>query len=152
MLWIHICCHCHFNTFLFCGLHVKIDKSLWNESTCDRCSLMLMDPYNNTIRVNIAKSAISPIFLQFLEKMKKSQKSQFLLGTLLPPLILAACKLGHISPDNTDNSYIPGKNKLDICWNKILLLRTLANEDTDSRSLQCPAIKGVDCIPVTPSI
>ena len=38
-----------------------------------------------------------------------------------------------------DSSYTPGKNKLHtIDWNKLPLLQTLANEDTDTRSLQYP--------------
>jgi len=44
---------------------------------------------------------------------------------------------GHL--DKTDSSYIPSKNKLQtFTWNKLPLLRTLANKDTTSMSLQCP--------------
>ena len=38
-----------------------------------------------------------------------------------------------------DSSLIPGKNVLEMFdWNKLPLLQILTNEDTNSRSLQCP--------------
>ena len=44
---------------------------------------------------------------------------------------------GH--PDKTDSGKIPGKNKLQTFdWNKLPLIRTLADEDTNLRSIQCP--------------
>ena len=42
-------------------------------------------------------------------------------------------------PDKTDSSKIPCKNILQTFdWNELSLLRILANEDTNSRSLRCP--------------
>ena len=47
---------------------------------------------------------------------------------------------GH--PDNTDSSKIPGNNKLQTFdWNKLPQVPSLANEDTDPRSLQCPLFR-----------
>ena len=49
-------------------------------------------------------------------------------------------------PDNRDSSEIPGKNKFQTFGlNKLSLLRTLAYEDTNLRSPQCPQYEGVDC-------
>ena len=54
MLLIHICCYCHLDAYSFFA-----DKSMSGESTCNRCSLKLMDPNNNTLRsCNIPRSLI----------------------------------------------------------------------------------------------
>ena len=39
------------NTFCYFFLSSTKEKSMSGESSCNRCSLMLMDPNNNTIHV-----------------------------------------------------------------------------------------------------
>ena len=64
------------------------------------------------------------------------QNSQYSWNTVNRVALQTPCHNGHL--DKTDSSYIPGKNKLQTFnWNKLPLLRTLANEDTTSTSLQC---------------
>ena len=69
--------------------------------------------------------------------LKRPKKSCSIQSSQLTLALRTTRYNGH--PDNIDSSWIPGKNKLlTFVWNKVQLLRTLANEDTNSRSLQCP--------------
>ena len=78
----------------------------------------ILQPPLTLALVHFSKNCDLSNFSQFLEKLQKLQKSQFLLDTLLPPLTLdlvhfsktaispifgifaTACKLGHISKDH----------------------------------------------------
>ena len=79
-----------------------------------------------------------------LQSQIKETKTEFLLYSQLSPCGLPA--ITDTPANNTDSSLIPSKNILEMFdWNKLPLLRTLANEDTNSRSLATvSSIKGVD--------